>query len=297
MRVAAASRRETRSPARAWSTRRRRPALAPPGRPPAARAPPPCSPAALLVYPHVVHAHGLREDSGRIRTAGPIPSHRNVENDEKRMVVHPASRKTFGGDSQVEGIVDVPANRILLPLDGVHVKGVGERARAHVICAADALRTGVPGAVHRAVHPAGLLADVLHDVDLAARGPADRGDVVAQHPERGPQPLTARYLNTGLDATVLPRAQALGLEPGRRVFAVRERLVTGLDDEVARVDVRVLDAVGVELGGGGPPNNNPRLPHPPRGVEGLAVELVVPHACPARIPARLRGEAPNRRHA
>src|SRR5437773_2628668 len=129
------------------------------------------------------------------------------------MVVHPASRKTLRGDGQVEGAVDVPANRIRLPLAGVHVKGVGEGARGQVICAADALRTGVPRAVHRAVHPAGLLADVLHDVDLAARGPADGGDVVAQHPESGPQPLPARYLNTGLDATVLPRAQALGLKP------------------------------------------------------------------------------------
>src|SRR5205823_2413666 len=88
-------------------------------------------------------------------------------------------------------------------------------------------RTGVPGAVHRAVYPAGLLADVLHDVDLAAPGPAGGGDIIAQHPESGPQPLPTRYLNTGLDATVLPRAQPLGLKPGRGVFGSGERGTRG----------------------------------------------------------------------
>src|SRR5207247_2425724 len=84
----------------------------------------------------------------------------------------------------------------------VDVKGVGEGAGAQVVGAADALRAGIPRAVHRTVYPAGLFADVLHDVDFAARGPAGRGDVVAQHPESGPQPLPARYLNPGLDGPV-----------------------------------------------------------------------------------------------
>src|SRR5207249_5826791 len=123
---------------------------------------------------------------------------------------------------------------------------VGEGARGQVICAANALRTGVPGAVHRAVYPAGLLADVLHDVDLAAPGPAGGGDIIAQHPESGPQPLPTRYLNTGLDATVLPRAQPLGLEPGRGVLAGGERLAAGLDNEGARIDRSEERRVGKE---------------------------------------------------
>src|SRR5438034_6056524 len=248
------------------------------------------SPTPLLVDPYIVHPHRLREDRCCIRTARPGTTHRNVENDEKRMVVHPASRKTLRGDGQVEGAVDVPANRIRLPLDGVHVRSVGEGARGQVICAANALRTGVPGAVHRAVYPAGLLADVLHDVDLAAPGPAGGGDIIAQHPESGPQPLPTRYLNTGLDATVLPRAQPLGLKPGRGVFAGGERLAAGLDDEVARIDVRVRDAVGVELELAVPPAVAPGLAHPFRGVERWAVELIVPHELPHGGPSRGSGE-------
>src|SRR6266487_1122214 len=61
------------------------------------------SPTPLLVDPYIVHPHRLREDGCCIRTARPGTTHRNVENDEKRMVVHPASRKTLGGDGQVEG--------------------------------------------------------------------------------------------------------------------------------------------------------------------------------------------------
>src|SRR5439155_21326441 len=99
----------------------------------------------------------------------------------------------------------------------------------------------------RGGYPAGLLAAVLHDVDLAAPGPAGGGDIIAQHPESGPQPLPTRYLNTGLDATVLPRAQPLGLKPRRGVFAGGERLAAGLDDEVPRIDVRGRHAGGVEL--------------------------------------------------
>src|SRR5207244_13286529 len=113
---------------------------------------------------------------------------------------------------------------------------------------------------------------------------------VAQDPKSGRQPLPARYLNPGLDAAVLPRAQALGLEPGRRVPAGGERLAAGLDDEVAPIDVRVLDAVRVKLELAVPPAVTPGLPHPLRSVEDGPVEVVVPHQPPPRGPGRGSGE-------
>src|SRR5438445_756701 len=174
-RAAVSSRCERRSRAGAWSRRQPCPAPAPPARPRATATPPACSPAPLLVHPHIIHPHRLREDGRRIRTARPVPTHGYIENDEKRVVVHPPPRQVPRSDGLVQRVVDVPANRGRLPLDGVHVEGVGERARGQVIRAADAARTGVPGAVHRTVYAAGFLADVLHDVDLAARGPPGRG--------------------------------------------------------------------------------------------------------------------------
>src|SRR5205823_6937832 len=163
------------------------------------------------------------------------------------MVVHPPPRDIARRDGFVRGAVDEPANRVRLPLDRKHVKGVGERARAQVVGAADAVGTRVVGAGRRAVHPARLLPDVLHDVDLAAAGPADLRDVVAQHPERGPQPLPPRDLNARLDPAVAPRPQALGLEARRGVGLVAERLAPGLDHEVTVFEARVFDPIGIEL--------------------------------------------------
>src|SRR2546426_1037090 len=101
------------------------------------------------------------------------------------MVVHPPPRYASRRERLVRRVVHEPPNGICRPLDGVDVKVVGEGTRTEVVRARDTRPTGIPGAVDRAVHTAGLLADVLHDVDLAAGGPTDVGDVVAQHPERG----------------------------------------------------------------------------------------------------------------
>ena len=76
----------------------------------------------------------------------------------------------------------------------------------------------IPGALwamNRAVRSALIIgiADVLHDVRLATRGPANGGNVRAQHPERGPDPLSARKLDAGLHAPVSPRPFAFGQHP------------------------------------------------------------------------------------
>jgi hypothetical protein len=64
----------------------------------------------------------------------------------------------------------------------------------------------------------GLFADVLHDVDFAALGPADGRNIVAQHPECGPHSLPRGNLDAGLEAAVGLREQALGLEARGREF-------------------------------------------------------------------------------
>src|SRR6266566_5370632 len=165
----------------------------------------------LLVHPHIVHPHRLRENRRSIGIAGPGPTDRYVQNDEERMIVYPWSGQVIRSDGLVQRIVDIPANRGRVPLDREDVKRVGEGTRAQFIRTGYALCARVAGAMNRAVHPARLLADVLHDVDLAASGPCHRGAVVAQHPEGGPQALTARDLNPCFHAPVAPRAQPLGL--------------------------------------------------------------------------------------
>src|SRR5207245_9677914 len=117
-------------------------------------------------------------------------------------------------------------------------------------------------AVARALHAPGLFPEVLHDVDLPARGPADLRDIVAQHPERAPQHWPPRDRNACLDAAVLPHAQALGLEARGGVRLVTERLATRLDHQVAVFDSGVLDPIGIELELAVPPAIAPRLAHP-----------------------------------
>src|SRR5205807_6135059 len=99
-RAAVSSYCETRSRAGARSRRQPRlaPAPAPAGRPRATATRPACSPALLLVHPYIVHPHRLREDGRCIRTARPVATHGYVENDEKRVVVHPPPRQVLRGD-------------------------------------------------------------------------------------------------------------------------------------------------------------------------------------------------------
>src|ERR1051326_1649087 len=83
----------------------------------------------------------------------------------------------------VEPPVHVPADDVRLPLDGEDVEVVGEVAGRERVGRADAVRARIARPVDRAVDYRRLAPDVLHDVYLAASGPACGLDVVAEHPE------------------------------------------------------------------------------------------------------------------
>src|SRR5579859_194167 len=61
---------------------------------------------------------------------------------------------------------------------------------------------GIPRTVNRAVNQRGFLADVFHDVDFAVIWPANFVDVVAHHPERGPDSLAPGNLDAGFESPV-----------------------------------------------------------------------------------------------
>src|SRR6185503_17258765 len=127
------------------------------------------------------------------------------------------------------------------------VEPVGRvRAAGKIVAGTDAVRAGVAGAVNRAVDRGRLLADVLHDVDLAARRPADRADVVTEHPDRRPVPLPFGKLRAHLDASVCDVELVASDEPRRRVLAgavpaLKAARAVGrrLDDQPALLDARV----------------------------------------------------------
>ena len=80
----------------------------------------------------------------------------------------------------------------------------------------------------RAVRRARRVPDVFHNIDFAAAGPADSSDVVAHHPDRGPNSLASRQLRAHFDAAVLPRDFAQRFDRGggvvRFFFALRAGL-------------------------------------------------------------------------
>ena len=83
------------------------------------------------------------------------------------------------------------------------------------------------------VHGAGFVADEFHDVDFATGGPADGGDVVAEHPKGGPDAAAVGEGGADVHSAKLKGLFALCLQPGTGVQEAVEGLFFGLDDEVA----------------------------------------------------------------
>src|SRR6266699_1380809 len=160
----------------------------------------------LGVDADVVDKHLLRKHRGAIGRAGPIAAYGDVQNDEEGMIENPrAAGGPLGiGERRVEVAVHIKTHHAGLPLDSKEVKIVGKclagRQRENRSGVARADRGA--GAVKRAVNRSRLLADVFHDVEFAAPGPAGGGDVIAKQPESGPHSLPRGNLDARFKATV-----------------------------------------------------------------------------------------------
>ena len=98
-----------------------------------------------------------------------------------------------------------------------------------------------------------LSADILHDVDFAALGPANGGNVVAQHPESRPHALPRWNLDARFKPAVSLIEKTLRFDPRRSVTVHRAVatsvawLLTSCKDEIPALDLGVLSQVGVTL--------------------------------------------------
>ena len=151
-------------------------------------------------------------------------------------------------------MVDVEADFGGFPFDGVDVEGFVEIFAAGEFCGSGEIGGGAVGerAVDGAVDGGGLFADIFHDVDFAAFGPADGFDVVAEHPEGGPDALALRDFDAGFEAAEGLGEEALGFQARGSVFAgdvigAFEIFFARGDDEIAVFDVGVFAAIGVGL--------------------------------------------------
>src|SRR4030095_1148252 len=138
--------------------------------------------------------------------------------------------------------------------------------------------------MHAAMDFARLGADVFHDVDFAACGPADYVDVVSKHPKRGPDALTLGHLEARLKPPIGLSEAGGGLNTSRCVVAAY-RIGTGEvlfqhgDDEISVLLRGVLRPVGVVLTLIVAPAIAAGFEHPLGGIQRgtvRAVELVSP---------------------
>src|SRR5580658_2541053 len=154
----------------------------------------------------------------------------------------------------VEIGVDVETDHVRFPLDGVNMK-VARKALARPKFEDGgqvASWSRGAGTMQGAVDRSGFLADIFHDVDLATLRPTGRGNVFAQHPERGPHPLSFWDFYACLETAVGLREKILRFEAGGGVVA-RDAVSGGIrfllcgDDEIAFFDVGVFLEVRVGL--------------------------------------------------
>src|SRR5712692_3654264 len=117
---------------------------------------------------------------------------------------------------------------------------------------ANTLGAGISWPMKRAVHDRRFLANIFHDVDLAASGPADGTDVVAQHPKCRPDTLAIGDLNSRLEPSIGLAELILSEQSRRSVvagYAVRpgERFLERFNDQQAAFKIRVRSAIRIGL--------------------------------------------------
>src|SRR5271170_7411224 len=107
----------------------------------------------------IIDEHSLRKGIGGIGISGPASADGDVEDDEEGMVEDPlgAGGEIGGSALGYEGVVDVEADVVGLPLDGVEVEGgVDGLACGEGELGGDAFGGAVAGAVQGAVDDGGF---------------------------------------------------------------------------------------------------------------------------------------------
>src|ERR1043166_564805 len=152
-------------------------------------------------YP--INLHLLWKHSAAVGTADKVSTDCDVEDDEEwRLKLGGAVYSTCDVCLRILNAIDVPPDRASGARDRERVEARRERARRIEDSAKrDVVATRV-GPVNRAEVSRRVLALNLHDVDLAARRPADGADAVAEHPERGPDSLPFWRVDASLDPGV-----------------------------------------------------------------------------------------------
>lgn len=98
--------------------------------------------------------------------------------------------------------------------------------------------------VYGSLNPTGIIAHVLHDIDLAVVGPTAVAvrPLRGQHPNRRPSAASGRQVRANFKTAVGSIAFAFGDHARRRVFAAVPVFAPRFDDELAAFHARIFGA-------------------------------------------------------
>ena len=245
-----------------------------------------CSWGFPLPDPNPIHFEGRGERRGSIGVTRPIAAHREVQNEMEvpvkrcfsipgRTVTEPLVEVLLG----IQHPVEVPADLVRIPLDGVIVKA-SDRVTRRVEGTTSLLVVGPSGTVvQRAVYHVHAI-DPLHNVDLTSGRPTAVRAVGGQHPKCWPQSLPCcGKLDASFHSAVGELGVAEGSDPGRGVLVV---LLTGHNVQPPVFHEQIRGVVRVRLPLVVAPTRDavlrtiPVLRGPLRQIEGRTVELVRP---------------------
>ncbi len=81
-----------------------------------------------LIHADVIHRKELWEGRGLIGVAGPAPADCHVHDDEEIVIEDPITGNISGCEIEIFLVVKIPADLILLPLDGIDMEIILERS-------------------------------------------------------------------------------------------------------------------------------------------------------------------------
>src|SRR5207237_4010146 len=125
------------------------------------------------------------------------------QNDEEGLVENrfPIALYVLASDQEVPDAIDGELHVQRIPFDGESVKAVRRSIGWQHLLVGEGSLTGVSGSVDRGDADRGCAPAIVHDVQLAALRPWNGWVTTAQHPERGPQPLTGGQLDARFYST------------------------------------------------------------------------------------------------
>ena len=124
-----------------------------------------------LIHPDVIDEHLLRELGRLIGVAGPVAANRQIQQHKEVVVVNPLlAVEGVDADDVCQFAINIPANDVLIPIDGKDMV-VFVEVDIRAVGAADAATAAVPRSMQGAIDDI-LFANIFEDIDLAAEGPS-----------------------------------------------------------------------------------------------------------------------------